>query len=200
MPLGAACFLPQDKRGVWHKKLWGVPAPHSLKSFVFRGLPLLFGFHNDDTEKSGKTIATPPRNGGGMRPRVAARCGTPLHRPPGGRYRRYLSLREGSEQTPFPSRFIVSDRSSPSRVRSAASRPGRLRSDPKDALLTRGKGGCGSGLRLTNHGKPGAFWFLIHRAAYQMGQTGHETSIEKAPDISPQVPGAPHRWLRLSFP
>ena len=42
---------------------------------------------------------------------------------------------------PFPSRFIVSDRSSPSRVRFAASRPGRLRADPKDALLTRGKGG-----------------------------------------------------------
>ena len=42
---------------------------------------------------------------------------------------------------PFPSRFIVSDRSSPSRVRFAASRPRRLRADPKDALLTRGKGG-----------------------------------------------------------
>ena len=35
---------------------------------------------------------------------------------------------------------IVSDRSSPSRVRFAASRPGRLRADPKDALLTREKG------------------------------------------------------------
>ena len=46
---------------------------------------------------------------------------------------------------PFPSRFIVSNRSSPSRVRFAASRPGRLRADPKDALLTRGKGGCGFG-------------------------------------------------------
>ena len=38
-------------------------APHSLNSFVFCGLPLLFGFHNDDTEKSGKTIATPPKRG-----------------------------------------------------------------------------------------------------------------------------------------
>ena len=74
----------------------------------------------------------------------------------------------------FPLPWMIPDRSSPSWVRFAASRPGRLRSDPKDALLTRGKGGCGSGLRLTNHGKPGAFWFLIHRAAYQMGQTGHE--------------------------
>ena len=44
---------------------------------------------------------------------------------------------------PFPSRFIVSDRSSPSRVRFAASRPGLLRADPKDALLTRGRGGVG---------------------------------------------------------
>ena len=43
--------------------------------------------------------------------------------------------------SPFPSRFIVSDRSSPSRVRFAASRHGRLRADPKDALLTRGRGG-----------------------------------------------------------
>ena len=42
---------------------------------------------------------------------------------------------------PSPSRFIVSDRSSPSRVRFAASRPGRLRTDPKDALAYEGKGG-----------------------------------------------------------
>ena len=40
-------------------------------------------------------------------------------------------------------RIVVPDRSSPSRVRFAASRPGRLRADPKDALLTRGKGGVG---------------------------------------------------------
>ena len=51
----------------------------------------------------------------------------------------------GLRNPPFPSRFIVSDRSSPSRVRFAASRPGWLRADPKDALLTRGKGGCGFG-------------------------------------------------------
>ena len=52
---------------------------------------------------------------------------------------------KAQNRTPFPSRFIVSDRSSPSRVRFAASRPGRLRADPKDALLMRGKGGCGFG-------------------------------------------------------
>ena len=43
-------------------------------------------------------------------------------------------------ESPFPSRFIVSDRSSPSRVRFAASRPGPLRADPKDVLFTREKG------------------------------------------------------------
>ena len=64
MPPGASYFLPQGQRGgCGIKKRGGVPAPHSLNSFVFRGLPLLFGFHNDDTEKSGKTIATPPKRG-----------------------------------------------------------------------------------------------------------------------------------------
>ena len=76
-----------------------------------------------------------------MRSRTEGSRGMPLYRPPWGRSRPHLSLREGSEPPPFPSRFIVSDRSSPSRVRFAASRPGRLRADPKDALLTRGKGG-----------------------------------------------------------
>ena len=52
---------------------------------------------------------------------------------------------------PFLSRFIVSDRSSPSRVRFAASRPGRLRADPKDALLTRGKGGYRSDSYFVSH-------------------------------------------------
>ena len=80
-----------------------------------------------------------------MRSQKEVRCGIPLFARMTGRYRPHLSLREGLEQPPFPSRFIVSDRFSPSRVRFAASRPGRLRADPKDALLTRGKGGCGFG-------------------------------------------------------
>ena len=64
MPLGAACFLPQGQRGGYGiKKRGGGTSPHSLKSFVFLSLPLLFGFHNDDTEKPGKTIATPPETG-----------------------------------------------------------------------------------------------------------------------------------------
>ena len=59
-----AYFLPQGQRGGWGiKKREGGTSPHSSKSFVFRGLPLLFGFHDDDTEKSGETIATPPETG-----------------------------------------------------------------------------------------------------------------------------------------
>ena len=88
-------------------------------------------------------VSDPPQNRGVMRSRTDGRCYMPLYRTPWGRSRPYLSLREGLEKPPFPSRFIVSDRSSPSRVRFAASRPGRLRADPKDALLTRGKGGIG---------------------------------------------------------
>ena len=62
--LGAAYFSVQGQRGgCAGKKRGGVPAPHSLNSFVFRGLPLLIGFQRADTEKSGKTIATPPETG-----------------------------------------------------------------------------------------------------------------------------------------
>ena len=81
------------------KKREGGASQVSLNSFVFCGLPLLFGFHNDDTEKSGETIATPPERGFPAVPCSGA-MGHALHRPPGGRYRRYLSLREGSEKTP----------------------------------------------------------------------------------------------------
>ena len=64
MPLGAACFLPQGQRGGYGiTKRGGGTSPHSLNSFVFRGLPLLFGFPRAETEKSGETIATPPERG-----------------------------------------------------------------------------------------------------------------------------------------
>ena len=62
---------------------------------------------------------------------------------PGIKIETELRPREDAASPPFPSRFIVSDRSSPSRVRCAASRPGLLRADPKDALLYEGKGGVG---------------------------------------------------------
>ena len=86
----------------------------------------------------------PPPNRGVMRPRTEVRCGIPLSGPMGvALVLIYPCGKAWNSSPPFPSRFIVSDRSSPSRVRFAASRPGRLRADPKDALLTRGKGGCG---------------------------------------------------------
>ena len=72
----------------------------------------------------------PPKQGGHAVPH-RWRLHTPLYRPPWGRSRPHLSLREGLEKPPFPSRFIFPDRSSPSRVRFAASRPGQLRADPK---------------------------------------------------------------------
>ena len=93
------------------------------------------------TREKGWDVSDPSQNRGVMRPFVAVGCYLPLLGPMTGRSRPHLSLREGSETPPFPSRFIVSDRPSPSRVRFAASRPGLLRADPKDALLTRGKGG-----------------------------------------------------------
>ena len=92
--------------------------------------PLLFGFHNDDTEKSGETIATPPKRGVPTGPDSGAEWHASI-RPPGGRYRRYLSLREGSEtgqigsatalrfECPLSPRQMIPDRSSPLRVRFA---------------------------------------------------------------------------------
>ena len=68
MPLGASYFSPQGQRGgCGIKKRGGVAAPHSLNSFVSCGLPLLFGFENDDPEKFEETIETiapPPKRGG----------------------------------------------------------------------------------------------------------------------------------------
>ena len=63
MLLGATCFLLQGQRGGCNKKsAGGVTSPLSLNSFVFCGLSLLIGFPRADTEKSGETIATPPRD------------------------------------------------------------------------------------------------------------------------------------------
>ena len=43
-------------------------------------------------------------------------------------------------EPPFPSPWMIPDRSSPSRVRCAASRPGPLRADPGDVAVYEGKG------------------------------------------------------------
>ena len=64
MPQTTASLSPQGQRGgCGIKKRGGVAAPHSLNSFVSCGLPLLFGFENDDPEKFEETIATPPKRG-----------------------------------------------------------------------------------------------------------------------------------------
>ena len=96
-----AYFLFQGQRGGWNiKSRGGVPAPHSLKYFVFYGLPLLIGFPRADTEKSGETIATPPPKRGVPTGPDSGPLEHARYPAPGGRYRRYLSLREGSEKTP----------------------------------------------------------------------------------------------------
>ena len=83
MPLGATCFLPQGQRGGYGTiRPMDAAIPYSPIFFVFRSLSLLFGFHNDDTEKSGETIATPPK-GGFLPASIAALSGTPLSGPQG---------------------------------------------------------------------------------------------------------------------
>ena len=93
------------------------------------------------TRKRRERRERPPQKQGGH---AAFRSGTLWHtstRPHGVAHVLIYPCGKACKNPPFPSRFIVADRSSPSRVRFAASRPGRLRADPKDALLTRGKGG-----------------------------------------------------------
>ena len=64
MPQRTAYFLPQGQRGGWGiKKREGGASQVSLNSFVFCGLSLLICFPRADTEKSGETIATPPKRG-----------------------------------------------------------------------------------------------------------------------------------------
>ena len=70
---------------------------------------------NDDSD--------PPKNRGVMRPFIDVRWGVPLLGPMTGRYRLIYPCGKAQKNPPFPSRLIVPDRSSPSRVRFAASRP-----------------------------------------------------------------------------
>ena len=119
-PLSSMCLIP----------LW-------LAALKRRGSLRTRAGENDESD--------PPLNGGDMRSFVEVRCDVPLLGPMGSLSSSFIPAGRLGPPPPFPSRFIVSDRSSPSRVRFAASRPGRLRADPKDALLTRGKGGSGRG-------------------------------------------------------
>ena len=88
-------FGTGTKGGVYRKKAWGCTSHTFLEVFFFSDLPLLIGFERADTEKSEETIATPPK--GGFLPAPIAALSTMPLSAPGGRYRRYLSLREGSE-------------------------------------------------------------------------------------------------------
>ena len=54
------------------------------------------------TREKGWDVSDPPKNRGVMRSRTDGICTMPLYRPPWGRSRPHLSLREGSEQAPFP--------------------------------------------------------------------------------------------------
>ena len=70
------------------------------------------------------------------------------------------------QPTPFPSLRMIPDRSSPSRVRSAASRPGPLRADPGRRAVYEGKKGGGlpgrkGTFRPYQHGGYLRFWFRV---------------------------------------
>ena len=52
------------------------------------------------TREKGGDVSDPPKNWGVMRPRIDGIWNMPLSRPPWGRSRPHLSLREGSEQPP----------------------------------------------------------------------------------------------------
>ena len=90
----------------------------------------------------------PPKNRGVMRSQKAGICNMPLFDRMTGRYRLIYPCGKAWNRPPFPSRFIVSDRSSPSRVRFAASRPGLLPGRSERRAAHEGKGGgSGRGVR-----------------------------------------------------
>ena len=178
---GRLIFAVQGQRGgCTIKKRGGVPAPHSLNSFVFCGLPLLFGFHNDDTEKSGETIATPPKRGvptvpdSGLRHRASIPA-------PGGRYRRYLSLREGSEQTPFPLALhrVGSVLAVKGSLRRFAPWTAPVRSERRAAY--EGKGGVRIRPPAYQPRKAGGFLVSDSSRSLPNGADRPRTSIEEAP-------------------
>ena len=68
--------------------------PHSVVVSRFEtALPLR-------TREKGWDVSDPPKNRGVMRSRTDGMRGMPLYRPPWGRSRPHLSLREGSEKPP----------------------------------------------------------------------------------------------------
>ena len=177
---GRLIFAAGTKGGCGIKKRGGGTSTHSLNSFVFCGLPLLFGFHNDDTEKSKKTIATPPETGFPAVPCSGAMRHA-LHRPPGGRYRRYLSLREGSEQTPFPLALhrVGSVLAVKGSLRRFAPWTAPVRSERRAAY--EGKGGVRIRPPAYQPRKAGGFLVSDSSRSLPNGADRPRTSIEEAP-------------------
>ena len=90
-------FAPGLEGGCGKILAQGVAKSYSFISLI----PLLLSHVNRPTpcrsRKIGEDDSDPPEKRGVMRPRVGVQCGTPSRVSQGGRYRRYLSLREGSE-------------------------------------------------------------------------------------------------------
>ena len=174
-----------DKGGGWNiRKRGGGTSPYSLNSFIFRCLPLLFGFHNDDTEKSKKTIAPPPETGFPAVPCSGAMRHA-LHRPPGGRYRRYLSLREGSEHPPFPLALhrVGSVLAVKGSLRRFAPWTAPVRSERRAAY--EGKGGVRIRPPAYQPRKAGGFLVSDSSRSLPNGTDRPRTSIEEAPMVAP---------------
>ena len=98
MPQMTACFLPQGQRGRYDMiRLINAAFPYSMNSCVFWVLPPIDRLPKCRYRKIREDDSDPPPETGGH----AVPCsGAMRHAPipaPGGRYRRYLSLREGSE-------------------------------------------------------------------------------------------------------
>ena len=84
MLLGAACFLIHRQRGGCIMKKRGVVSiPFSFIPLILRGLYPLFVAPAGRSAKIRGDDSDPPRNGGGMRPRIAAPSNRALWGPQG---------------------------------------------------------------------------------------------------------------------
>ena len=140
VPEGQLSLL-HAQRGGWNTIFGlGLPQPHSAICLI----PLWLAILKRPSRVPGaacRSVTRAPPNRGVMRPWIAALWNMPLSRPHGVAIVLIYPCGKAQKPPPFSSRFIVSDRSSPSRVRSAASRPGRLRADPRGDAVHEGKGG-----------------------------------------------------------
>ena len=137
----AKCLVHGQRGGCTKLYGLGLPQPHSSICLIPLWLASLKAPSCVPRPHDGGGRERPPQTGGSCGPAQMAFVPCLCTGPHGVAHVLIYPCGKACKKPPFPSRFIVSDRSSPSRVRFAASRPGRLRADPKDALLTRGKGG-----------------------------------------------------------